>query len=277
MGVNWLIVFLLIYLIWFQNHYKAPELNLKTSIQLLHELKPIQPIKFEHIASEGPSHKPLFKYKLSITISNVEKAFYADGNSLKNSKKTAALKCLNYITTTNEFPPVISPCNLGYIRAVIDNDFKTLSVDKTVSEWLTSEVTLQSISEEAQAVKKPLVFLDNKSREILATKNVLSILNHFLQTIDYEFIDCESTCSLNTKQFKIVLNIKKSDILEAKRLSFGTVTPDSSGQRKSTLMCETLDELKFYGVASNKKSAKVRAGQLALENIFNLKIEAGEV
>ena len=173
-----------------------------------------------------------------------------------------------YLTTkTTEIPA----CNVGYIRAVIDNDFKTLNVDKPIDEWL---ITTTNIPETSNSPKNFLLFLDQKSREVLATKNTLSILNHFLQTIDYEFVDCESTTSMNTKQFKIELKIKKNEYLAAKRLSFGTCTDEALNcQRTSTFMCETLDELKFQGVANNKKSAKIRAAQIALENIFNIKVE----
>ena len=61
---------------------------LKSSIQIVYEIKQVQPIKFEMVSSQGPAHKPLFTFKLVFNYTDTDrlKEFCGEGYSKKNAK-----------------------------------------------------------------------------------------------------------------------------------------------------------------------------------------------
>jgi hypothetical protein len=103
-----------------------PSLLIKNSLSILNEIKQVQPIKFETISKEGPSHEPFFKISLKFTLKQLEQEFFGTGNSIKRARLHASVSALVYLTKTPEF---FTPFQLVSHHSSILNDLKSLNIE----------------------------------------------------------------------------------------------------------------------------------------------------
>jgi len=262
---------------------------------VIYELKSIQPIEFALVDSQGPSHKPTFRERLTISLTNdattSTESFFGEGNTRKNAKKLASISCLYHLINKKKLANI----NSGFIQMAIQADFKTLNLAKSFEEYFsiqednipdscddedstekalhidTDPPTINKIDSNdfIDAKKKPL--MDAKTQEVIASRNVLSILNHMLQTTDYAFNELEENIQFNNKFFKVELAIQKNEKFYARCSGYEEHLRNMNAS-KSKLIFESRTEYRFHGQASNKKSARLRSAQLALEKIFDLRI-----
>jgi len=236
-------------------------------------------------------------------LDNEKKSFVAQGNSKQNARKLVSIICLCYLIKNKK----LTALNASYIQSAVEADFKTLNLVKSFEEYFLNHEITKSLNEETtktasenkknsettvdikqaevqndkkevaglkEVKKKPL--LDTKTQEVIASKNVLSILNHMLQATDYIFKELEENVQFNSREcrnklFKVELVIQKNEKFYTKCSGYEEHYLNINAS-KTKLIFESDTEYRFHGHASNKKSARIRSAQLALEKIFDLRI-----
>ncbi|RNA21987.1 double-stranded RNA-specific editase 1 isoform X4 [Brachionus plicatilis] len=255
--------------------------NYKNSIQYIHEIARIQPIKFELICQAGQAHKPTFKFCLNIQILGNLVSFYSTGPSKKVAKVIASLKAISYLI---KLPDFFSPTEIEYFHYFIDSELQVnkldanLLDDTTVSSFEESESSLVidlpgSQSDDSSSSSE----FDLKTKEIIATRNPLTILNHLLPK--KPFIDnlIEESGQSHSKIFKVEIRLNKKEILESKlQLKVDVSNFVRNDDQNLSLFKDVGDEFIFYGIGSTKKIAKSRAAQYLLEILFNIKLTSPE-
>jgi dsRNA-specific ribonuclease len=267
----------------------------KNSIQKLYEIKKIKKVSFDMLSTDGPSHKPSFKFALNFELKNKKFKFEGEGTNKKLAKSIASLKALYFLKCLPQF---FSMFESIYIGNLIRNEMKSIlgltdnfegyfleALDQSQREFLESEnklqphtnqVQTQNVEDKILKTSKLITDWDNKTKEILASKNSLIILNHLISNCKFELIS--ETGSSHAKQFKIELKISKTTFEELKesKISFikNSLLENSSSlfESESVLISSNESDLLFYGTGNSKKQAKSKAAQLAVESIFNVKI-----
>jgi dsRNA-specific ribonuclease len=133
-----------------------------------------------------------------------------------------------------------------------------------------------------QENKDNLFSFDSKTQEILKNGKLLSILSHLIPTGQHSFELSEEHGLSHSKTFKINLKISKSVWQTSSSswtcsLSLNELTNVISTnleKSESILINETETEYVFTGSGMSKKIAKSNAAQLALENLFGIKLRA---
>lgn len=265
---------------------------LKNSIQQLYEIKQIQPIDFEMLSSEGPQHKPIFKFCLKFKANEIQLKFYGDGLNKKAAKTIAAMKALLFLAES------LNSFDKEYFKSLIIFDMKSLNITESYETYVEilkrdiqpNESRIESLkSEPLESIpdtihdsdmlldstpiepKIKLNVYDNKTREIIATKMPMNIFNHMLSsTQHYSFTLLSETGMSHSKLFKMELKIDKTVFNE---YSVSTIVDISSLKTNDSLLfTEDHKEYSFIGFGPSLKIAKSRAAQLALEFLFNIKI-----
>lgn len=293
------------------NISNTPAPVLKNSIQKLYEIKAIQPLDFEMLSSEGPQHKPTFKFCLKFKLNDTQLKFFGEGLNKKAAKTVAAMKALLNLSETNNL------FEKDYFKALILNDMKQLNINEPYETYVEvlrrselnlpnqeqllvvndtenetrREESLQMIIEsihdsdmntdsvqariEEVKVNKKTTY-DLKTREIIATKMPMSIFNHMLASVQsYNFNLLSETGMSHSKLFKMELKIDKNVFTESS--VFTTVDVSNLKAGDSLLFTETHTEYSFIGFGASLKIAKSRAAQLALEMLFDIKITSPEL
>lgn len=240
----------------------------KNSIQIVHEILSIQPIKFNLVETSGPSHKPTFRFRLTITMGDACQEFFSEANSVKIAKKLAAVSCLQFLIAVRH----IEETDATFVKAAIDSDLKTITGDKSLEEFLNNHPKEASTKTPviSNQEKEPTDFsFSSKTLEVIATKNKLSILNHMLQCVDFSFEDLtEETNPLGvTTTFRVELRIVKNERFIEK---YGSL---KERVVNNALCSVDSNEYRLLGTGPSKKTARLRAAQLALENIFGIQVE----
>ena len=104
---------------------------------------------------------------------------------------------------------------------------------------------------------------DNKTRDVIASKNIMSIWNHLVPNSKYNFNVCEETGAGNAKFFKAELKLSKNALKEIRYVKL-----ENKNFKESILVNEDETDFSFYGFGNNKKKAKTRSAQLALQFVF---------
>ena len=262
---------------------------MKNSIQKLYEIKRIKKVTFDMLSSDGPSHKPSFKFGLSFDFNNVAFKFEGEGASKKNAKSIASLKALYFL---NRVPQFFSLFDSIYVGNLIKQEMKAIlglsenvenyfleSLDHSQKEFLQSkEQSSQEHIAEVNTLKvaKSTIDWDLKIKEILASKSSLIILNHLIPSSKFELKSEEG--SSHAKLFKIELKISKASLEELKMSKSSFIKSSllqnlsSLLESSSVLISSNENDLIFQGSGNSKKQAKSKAAQLAIESIFNIKI-----
>ena len=263
---------------------------MKNSIQKLYEIKRIKKVTFDMLSSDGPSHKPSFKFCLSFDLNNKPFKFEGEGASKKNAKSVASLKALYFL---NCIPQFFSMFDSIYVGNLIKHEMKSILsltenienyflevLDQSQKEFLENENILKTkeLKNENNTLKisKSITDCDGKIKEILASKNSLIILNHLVQGCKFELKSEEG--SSHAKLFKIELKISKASLEDLKTSKSSFVKNSLLGslsslfESNSVLISSNESDLIFYGSGNSKKQAKSKAAQLAIESIFNIKI-----
>jgi dsRNA-specific ribonuclease len=286
---------------------------LKNAVQQIYEIKEIQPIEYGLVSMDGPAHKPNFNYSLSFKLSDVMHSFYGCGVSKKVAKTIASIKALYFLYRIRNF---FSAPGADYIHSVILGEMRALNISQDMESFFNSEVKSkideQRITNELNKIKEsvlmkesvqmkhePMSFdsiytsfeseqpllvnelaLDSKTKEILASKNTLSILSHLLPQKQYEINVIDEEGMSHSKIFKTELKIFKTVMQSSNFLSLFNVRVVNNqiavglSRVNSILVTENESEYIFYGLGNSKKVAKSKSAKLALENIFKIKLEA---
>ncbi len=232
----------------------------KNSIQILYEIATIRPIKFHLVKTSGPAHKPNFIFKLSITINGECKEFLSQANSTKNAKRLASINCLQFLMSEN----LIDEINSTFIRTILDSESKEL-LDNEPKETVPPVVHAVNLEKKTNELSRK----HNKIHELIITKNKLSILHHMLTNTDFSFTDLPVETSMALAgTFRAELRIVKNEKFIEK---YGQVLKE---RLTCTKLCsEDSSEFKLLGMGPSKKLARLRAAQLALENIFGIVVD----
>ena len=267
---------------------------LKTSIQIIYEIKQVQPIKFEMVSSQGPAHKPLFTFKLffNYTDSSNLKEFCGEGYSKKNAKIMASIKGMHYLVHNQTY---FSSNDQEFLKNIIQLDFKSLNLSCSFEECLIEARQVKEIVnlgppdmasiDDVKIEPKlpdevgtlPVKQSEVKTRELIASKNVMSIFNHLFASSSFSFNEItQSTTLSHSNMFKIELKLVKNKNLTADVNKFASLSEASckmAAKEASLLINETDEEFSFFGFGHNKKVARTRCAQLALNTILNLSID----
>lgn len=271
--------------------------TLKNSIQQLYEVKQIQPIEFEMLSSEGPQHKPIFKFSLKFKFNDFEQLFNGEGLNKKAAKTVAAIKALLFL---------IENCknfDKEYLKTLISFDMKLHNIKdfeisnvKPIHESLNEQdnnesLLLKNEKTNTENIEKPnfennektnnennhsesknlKTAYDLKTREIIATKVPMTIFSHMLaSTQNYSFNCLSETGMSHSKLFKMELRIEKNCFDSPSVVT--TVDLKTLNANESLLFTEFQNEYSFIGFGPSLKLAKSRAAQLALEFLFDIKI-----
>ncbi|CAF0902546.1 unnamed protein product [Brachionus calyciflorus] len=263
--------------------------NYKNSIQYIHEIPNIQPIKFEMLAQEGQAHKPVFKFCLNINIEGQAVAFYSSGASKKQAKIIAALKAISHLI---DLPSFFHPDEIEAYKYLISVESKVNNIDKSALEKFESSsfdvsvpvaetkiceiksvnpVKNEAILKEITTESSKLEF-DLKTKEIISTRNSLTILNHLLPKKLYTENLVEESGQAHSKIFKFEIRVIRDELKQSKIQFYLDLENESSKIKDSPLFKNLGDEFIFYGIGSTKKIAKSRAAQHLLEVLFNIKL-----
>ena len=285
---------------------EAAQIMRKNSIQRINEIKCIRPIEFDLIASQGPSHKPTYKYGLNFKHKTHVFKFDGEGSSKKCAKSMACLKALYFL---NKVPGFFQPIESTQVTCIITHEMQTFfSMSEFVDEYLQAslcpsqndflaseaktfeddmnneDLTLKKLgTEEGEQImtKKSVAKLsekDSKTKEIIATKNPLIIWNHLVSNGQYVFEYVQEEGSSHAKLFKVELKLSKQTVTELKS---SLVLPGNELKidhiaSESVLISSNETEVFFYGFGNSKKQAKSKAAQIALGEIFNIKLVSEE-
>jgi dsRNA-specific ribonuclease len=268
----------------------------KNSIQQLYEIKQIQPIEFEMLSSEGPQHKPIFKFSLKFKFNDFEQLFNGEGLNKKAAKTVAAIKALLFL---------IENCknfDKEYLKALISFDMKLHNIKdfeisnvkpmhESLNEKDNESLLLKNEKTNIENIEKPIIennektniqnyhseskilrtAYDLKTREIIATKIPMTIFSHMLaSTQNYSFNCLSETGMSHSKLFKMELRIEKNCFDSPSIVT--TVDLKTLNANESLLFTEFQNEYSFIGFGPSLKLAKSRAAQLALEFLFDIKI-----
>lgn len=250
------------------------EENLKNSVQILHEIKSIQPIRFDLVKSSGPPHKPTFEYKLEVIIDKQNKEFFSKGNSTRQAKKLASIKCLYFLLNNPEIKSLFNSLNTIYIRKILQSDLKK-ELNIELDQYFSNEINNRPLSEISEKIVTKLYRkedISSKTKELIAKKNVLDVLNHMLQSTDYIFNEIEYEIKNSCCIFKMELKVMKNDKFKVKY-------PDHENKLKSLnslLIFDNETDYKFHGIGTSKRNAKIRSAELALEYLFDINITSPE-
>lgn len=252
--------------------------NYKNSIQYIHEIARIQPIKFELICQEGQAHKPKFKFCLTIRLLGNEVPFYSTGPSKKVSKMIASLKAISYLI---KLPDFFIPEEIEYFKCLIGLDLQAHNLDPSLlDENEQSSFSIEDCESalvidlpESQPEELSNQEFDLKTKEIIATKNPLIILNHLLPKKSFTDNLIEESGQSHSKIFKVEIRLNKNELNDCKlQFKFDFSSFVRNDEQNLSLFKDVGDDLIFYGIGSTKKIAKSRAAQCLLEILFNIKI-----
>lgn len=211
-----------------------------TALQTLHQIKQIQPIEYELQDERGPAHQPLFTMCLKITVNNEVLSFQGEGSSKKIAKLNSAENALRYLVNLNNF---LHPNDRMAIRNSLFSNVVE-PTNETIYKSFEPNITHEKCIEQepkSQEMKDENNYLKFKD------KNPISVLNELTQSkykYVFELIKDKNDEGLVFFEYKLV------------------IIQDGSGESKE-----------FVSNGSSKKEAKTRCAQLALECLFNVKID----
>jgi len=264
---------------------------LKSSIQIVYEIKQVQPIKFEMVSSQGPAHKPLFTFKLVFNYTDTDrlKEFCGEGYSKKNAKIMASIRGMHYLVHNQTY---FSTNDQEFLKSIMQIDFKSLNLTSSFEECLVQvkeidnsgppeNISIEEVKIEPKQPDEvgtpPVKQSEVKTRELIASKNVLSIFNHLFASSSFSFSEItQSTALSHSNMFKIELKLVKNKNLTADVNKFASLSETSCkmiAKESSLLINETEEEFSFIGFGNSKKLARTRCAQLALKTILNLSID----
>lgn len=251
--------------------------NYKNSIQYIHEITRIQPIKFDLVCQEGHAHKPIFKFCLSIQIFGKSVSFYSTGASKKNAKVIASLKAIAYLV---ELPNFFVCQEKEFFKMLIESEVKIHKIESSMlfgtlssSSIEDSETTLVIDLAESEPDQLSIPSFDQKTKEIITTKNPLIILNHLLPKKLFNDNLIEESGQSHSKIFKVEIRLNKKELIDSNlQIKDEILNFTDNHNQNLSLFKNTVDELIFYGKGSTKKIAKSRAAQYLLEILFDIKL-----
>lgn len=251
--------------------------NYKSSIQCIYEMTRIQPVKFELICQAGQAHKPTFKFCLTMQISGKSVHIYSTGPSKKIAKLIASLKAISYLI---DLPDFFISEEKEFFKYLIELEVKIYKLESSLlqetiymSEVEDFESALIIDVPESEPNGIPNPDFDPKTKEIIATKNPLSILNHLLPKKLFNDNIIEESGQSHSRIFKVEIRINKQDLADSNlQIKHEIFNLTDNHEQNLSLFKNTEDELIFYGKGSTKKIAKSRAAQYLLEILFNIKL-----
>jgi len=159
---------------------------------------------------------------------------------------------------------LIDEINSTFIRTILDSESKEL-LDNEPKETVPPVVHAVNLEKKTNELSRK----HNKIHELIITKNKLSILHHMLTNTDFSFTDLPVETSMALAgTFRAELRIVKNEKFIEK---YGQVLKE---RLTCTKLCsEDSSEFKLLGMGPSKKLARLRAAQLALENIFGIVVD----
>jgi hypothetical protein len=256
---------------------------MKNCIQQLYEIRCIQPIEFEMLSSEGPQHKPTFKFSLKFKYADHQLKFFGEGLNKKAAKTMSAMKAICFLIETKN-----PQFDTELFRALIGIDMKTLglitiatktNLDEFIQSILKQNITCEPIknTETFHLPLKPAITIGMNSQHIFESQRPLNILEHLLsatssaplKTPIFTFERIEDESAEEEDKIKKSLNIKmKIRIEKALMKKVLTVVDLNKFEINEEI---TYD---FIGEDVNETVAKAKAAQIALEKLFDIKLSS---
>ena len=257
----------------------------KNYIQKLYEIKSLNPIEFDTIQQIGPAHKPQFQMKLTVNKSlKNEKIFTSKGVSKKQAKLNASKECLLWITELVEIE------RIKYLNEIEVIEIKSLFLQEcNDSLQSTPNVQPQPPQEEVKqqqfindnllintnlftnfistaTTSSPTTITTNKKIINSSLTNPISIFTELIPSDAYSFTIVDEWGSSHAKQFKIQL------IVKLKLIKIPIEQSSIKQQQQQQKGVNEEEEKSYYAIGNSKKQAKMRVTQLALESLFNIKV-----
>lgn len=190
-------------------------------------------------------------------------------------------KSLNIDLSLDEY--FLNDNDINNQNSSINNSTVSLHIDEELDEEIVnhshpttslkrkiSDESIESCSHQKKIKQDINPAYSPKTQVVIASGNALSILNHMLQTIDYSFNELPNNNGC-INVFRMELRIVKNIKLETKLQSYKQKLANLQA-KNSLLIFDESEEYKFIGVGTSKKLARIRSAQLALENIFDIKV-----
>jgi dsRNA-specific ribonuclease len=275
-----------------------PQVNpSKNSMAILNEIKNIQPIKFEEVSQEGPSHSPNFTCSLSININGSSSVFYGSGKEKKKAKLHAAVLALNHVS---KIPDFLNPFQVVLFNQHIQNDLKSLNLTSMSFESLNS-TSFETIREDssmkietlltessfnlklppvekkpdpaqAQAKTEQAAKIRATVDGYLKSDNVPSLFNYLVPNEFCLYNLRNEAGTSHSKTFETELRVMKN-FPESPRTLIYKTQPPRAVDKNNALIKETADELFFLGMGKSKAASRINALRIAIEFLFTIKLE----
>jgi double stranded RNA-specific editase B len=237
-----------------QQQQQSQQQQQKNYIQKLYELKFLNPIQFDHVSSSGPAHKPKFEMKLTLnkTLSQ-QKIFTSTGVSKKHAKLNCCKDALRHLTELDplERSKYLNEADVLEIKSLF---LQECCGDSTNNQFLNDVEIPTNLFTNFEPLNPPTA---KKVLNTTGLSNPISVFTELLPSEAYTFNFVDEWGESHAKQFKIQLVIKL-------------------GLVKVPIIDDKVEQNIFYAIGNSKKQAKSRVTQIALENLFNLKVSLSQ-
>ncbi|CAF0742208.1 unnamed protein product [Rotaria sordida] len=205
----------------------------KNALMLLHELKPS--VEYKLVAQTGPSHRPIFTMAVEVN----GQVFEGMAQTKKEAKQAAAEKALRSFSDL----PFQLPDDLANeseaTTATTTTTTTTVNTDNDITND-SSSLLIENNDNIQRTTQSPNIV---EPREIQSGLSPLYLLNQLKRDAQFEAITDEASSS--------------SSLL-------------TTNEQREFKFAVIVDGQRFIGMGRNKKIAKTRAAQLALEKLFGM-------